>query len=190
MLRKNLATIHFVLLAIAIVNFFSRLLIGIGLHVLVALYVKIGFCVAGAFLFWMYVKPFKAVAIYYGVYFFAPILMAVAFQVGGILSAVLLSIAVFIISEPTKPLVKSGNYVVYTKFGGFFSSCCSYDIYENKWSIFQKHRATFRGDYPAIKEQGFTVRNDTAYLRVTMPRYNVALKRTVYVDSTIAIQLK
>lgn len=184
---RSLMNIHLFLLAITLLNLFSRQLWGFGLHAIPAILVKLALLITGVFLFFIYRKPFRKRAVYFFSYVFVIASTLLGFVFGGIGAAVVFSLGYAIFLENTGVKVKGDyGYEVRDKFRGFLGPCCAYDLYRNRFVLFQQHIASF--ELRSIDSATLNVTGDTAYVGAPIRRYN---DNGTYlnVDTTIKIPL-
>ena len=92
----------------------------------------------GIFLFFVYAKPFKVIAIYFSFFLMTPIVIAVFYFIHGIFFALLSSLFLAPIM-PLKSEYSESNVKVYSKFNGFLGRCCSYYVTQNVLFVFEEH---------------------------------------------------
>ena len=138
-MKNNLYKFHFYLLIFLIVHFAINKLIGYGFSQRIIFGLKIILCITGFIFFFLSLKPFKKINIYFSYYFVTPVIAFLGYVFGGIfLVGILGSILLFPV-YPKEKAFEKGDILVYHKFQGFLGACCSYEIYQKKFGIFEKH---------------------------------------------------
>jgi hypothetical protein len=145
-MKNNIYKFHFSLLFFLIVHFFISKLIGYGFSQQIVFSLKIILCISGFVFFILSLKPFKKVAIYFSYYFLTPVIALLGYVFGGIfLVGIFGSFLLFPIIPKQKAFEKE-DIIVYHKFQGFLGACCSYEIYQKKFCIFEKHLKDIKVD--------------------------------------------
>lgn len=156
-MKNNLYKFHFYLLLFLIVYFFISKIIGYRFSQPIDFSFKIMLYVTGFVLFFWNLKPLKKITIYFFYYFFTPLIAFFGYIFGGVfLVGILGSILLFPIYPKEKSFEKK-DIIVYHKFQGFLGACCSYEISQNKFGIFEKHLVDIKvGDADFNKNQIFS----------------------------------
>jgi hypothetical protein len=129
---------HFYLLGLVLINFCIELITGYRLNQDLIFTLKVILYLTGIILFFTTIRPFKKLAIYYSFYAISGILIGLFFLFGGIFLAIL-STLVLIPIVPKQTEYKTETIKIYDRFQGFMASCCSYEVVEPKFLIFEKH---------------------------------------------------
>lgn len=138
-MKNKIFKFHFFLLIFLIIHSLVSKLISFGFSQPIVFSLKIILCVSGFIYFFLSLKPFKKRNIYFSYYVITPIVTLLGYVFGGIfLVGILGSILLFPIFPKQKAFEKD-DIVVYHKFQGFLGACCSYEIYQKKYYIFEKH---------------------------------------------------
>ncbi|QBN18535.1 hypothetical protein [Flavobacterium nackdongense] len=145
-MKNKIFKFHFFLLILLIIHSLISKLIGYGLIQAIVFALKIILCASGFVYFFMSVKPFKKIAVYFMYYFITPIIALLGYVFGGVfLVGILGSILLFPIFPKQKAFEKN-DIIVYHKFQGFLGACCSYEIYQRKFVVFEKHLENIKGE--------------------------------------------
>ncbi len=145
-MKNNIYKFHFYLLIFLIAHFIVGKLCGYGLSQSIVFVFKIILYLTGFVLFFWSLKPFKKTIIYFFYYFFTPLIAFFGYFFGGVfLVGILGSILLFPVYPKEKAFEKK-DIIVYHKFQGFLGACCSYEIYQKKYIIFEKHRQDIKVD--------------------------------------------
>ncbi len=138
-MKNKIFKFHFFLLIFLIIHSLISKIIGFGFSQPIVFGLKIILCVSGFIYFFLSLKPFKKRNIYFSYYVITPIITLLGYVFGGIfLVGILGSILLFPIF-PKEQAFQKNDIIVYHKFQGFLGACCSYEIYQNKFGIFEKH---------------------------------------------------
>lgn len=137
--KQRLIKIHFYSIIFVTANFIMTLWFDIGIHRNIIFICKIVIYLTGLTLFFLNLRPFKKISIYFSIYLLSPILIGIAWLADGIFGAILGSVFFAILYLPDSKL-KDDTYIIYENFQGFLGSCCTYDIIENKSDITIKGR--------------------------------------------------
>jgi len=129
---------HFYLLGLILINFATGLVTGYRLNQNLTFILKVILYLTGLILFLTTFRPFKKIAVYYSFYAISGILTGLFFLFGGIFLAILSTLALIPI-VPKQTEYKSETIKIYDRFQGFMASCCSYEVVEPKFLIFEKH---------------------------------------------------
>jgi hypothetical protein len=145
-MKDKIYKFHFFLLIFLIIHSLISKLIGYGFSQQIVFSLKIILCVSGFVLFFLSLKPFKKRTIYFSYYFVTPVIAFLGYLFGGIfLMGILGSILLFPIFPKEKAFNKE-EIIVYHKFQGFLGACCSYEIYQKKFGVFEKHLIDIKVD--------------------------------------------
>src|ERR1700743_54200 len=90
--QKKLVRIHFCLLALIIANALLKLCLETDLIPLIILPIKLLFCVLGLVLFFITVRPFRFISLYFSLFIISPLLALFSFIFAGMGGAIALSL--------------------------------------------------------------------------------------------------
>lgn len=128
--------IHFVLLAIVVVNVLVFMLSSFTLKYYLLFVIKIVIIVSGMVLFFKAKQFARFFKWYFSMYIITPILLLFSFLVGGIFVAFVAALLL----KPLLPnyfIVKQNDIIVYSEFKGFLAPCCTYSFYKD-YVVFEK----------------------------------------------------
>ncbi|WP_076666164.1 hypothetical protein [Pontibacter indicus] len=94
----------------------------------------------------LFINTFKnrsAITYYSPLYILSPIVVFFSWLSDGILGALLGSIF-FAFLTPADNIMQSDRYQIRSQYTGFLSGCCSYNLYETKFPMFEKKIGEFR----------------------------------------------
>jgi hypothetical protein len=158
---KNIARLHFALLILILFNLTLNTAFGVGISNNILIATKLVLYLSGIFLFFVHVKPFKAIAIYFSFFLMTPIVIAIFYFMHGLFFALLSSLFL----TPIMPLeseYSESNVKVYSKFNGFLGRCCSYYVTQNILFVFEEHVGNIDRQGPMdFKTSKFTLRSDS-----------------------------
>lgn len=143
--RKGIFIGHFVVLIIVVSNDVSQNITNFGFTSCLELFLKILTACSGLILFFLYLKPFKKVNIYFSIYAVSTLLLVIGFIFRGIFWALVMSVILHPI-YPDQLAFRKDNLIVYNNYQGFMSRCCSYKVKEQKLLIFEKDYGFFETD--------------------------------------------
>lgn len=145
-MKNKIFKFHFFVLIFLIIHSLISKLIGFGFSQSIVFGLKIILYISGFIFFFLSLKPFKKRNLYFSYYVITPIVTLLGYIFGGIfLVGILGSILLFPIYPKEKAFEKK-DIIVYYKFQGFLGACCSYEIYQKKYVIFEKHRQDIKVD--------------------------------------------
>ena len=152
--------------------------------------VKMLLCLSGAVLFFFYFKPFKQIAFYYAIYVFTPLLVWLSWLIDGIMFALVSTIPLLFIS-PNEVVFEEGDYTVYQRFNGFLAPCCSYEVVENRFYLFEKSVGgiKYEGDIDFDKAK-MEIDGKKVSLMFDYEYYDYNKKQEIKKDTTIFIGTK
>jgi hypothetical protein len=145
-MKNSLTRFHFSLLAFLILHFVVAKISGFGFSQAILFMLKMILYISGFILFILYLKPFKKLAIYFSVYFITPIVTILGSLFGGIFLVGLLMSVLLMPIFPKNIVYEKDTIVVYTKFRGFMGACCTYEIYQRKYCVFEKYHSEMQSD--------------------------------------------
>lgn len=145
-MKYNIYKFHFYLLIFLIIHSLISQLIGYGFGQSIVFGLKIILYISGFVFFFLSLKPFKKMTIYFSYYFITPLIALLGYVFGGVfLVGILGSILLFPVYPKEKAFEKE-DVIVYHKFQGFLGACCTYEIYQKKFGIFEKHLEDIKGE--------------------------------------------
>lgn len=153
-MKNNLLRIHFISLAIVIINYLSIGFSNIHLRADVFYGIKIIMAITGIILFFIHLKPFKKINIYFSIYSILLLSLLIGIIFRGFLLVIILTIVLFPFMPGTKKMEENG-IVIYTPFKGFLSPCCYYEVKERKLILFEKDCGDFKDGQ--IDENSFKI---------------------------------
>lgn len=137
-IKQKITKVHFYLLGFLLLNFLLQLVSSLSLNFKIIYTIKIILYLTGFILFFFNCKPFKKIAFYFSFYVISPVLIILFWLFRGIFLG-LLSSFILLPIYPKDIKYKKENIKVYPKFQGFLGACCTYEVVENKFLIFEKH---------------------------------------------------
>jgi hypothetical protein len=175
----NITTrVHFFLLAVLSINLGVNLLFGFALNNMLTVVLKASLYVSGMFLFFVSLKPFKKIAIYYSVYAVTPAVLVAFYLMHGIFLGLMSSLLV----APIMPLqaeYSKDDIKIYSKFGGFLGRCCEYYATEERFYIMEQFKGTiyteegidFRNAKVVVKNDSLVINSEKVYKIKTHAAY-------------------
>jgi predicted membrane protein len=152
---------HFYLLGFIIINFGIGQITGYRLNQNLTFILKLILYLTGLILFLTTIRRFKKIAIYYSFYVISGVLTGLFILFGGILLAILSSLALYPIF-PKQTKYKTETIKIYDRFQGFMGRCCSYEVVEPKLYIFEKHLGYINIKRPIDADKNeFSLKNNT-----------------------------
>ncbi len=145
-MKSKLTQFHVYLLAFLIFHFVFARIIGYGFNQTVIFSIKIILYLSGLVLFIYHLKPFRKLTFYFSYYLITPIVALMGYLFGGVfLVGIMMSILLFPIMPKPIALEKE-DIVIYKKYQGFLGACCTYEVYQRKWFLFEKYRSEIYSD--------------------------------------------
>lgn len=132
--KKNAKYVHFYGLLVIIVNYVAREYTGYSLSNWILFAIKVLFWGSGIVLFFYYAKPFKKRAIYFGLYFFMPLIAIISYIVYLSYGVILVSLFFYWLS-PDEVESKQDNTIIYSQFSGFMGGSSRFVIRENYYLV-------------------------------------------------------
>lgn len=136
-LRKIFIRIHFVTLAIAILNSIFKNITAYSLEGNIEFGIEVLTVISGLTLFFFYLKPIKKINYYFSIYATVALFLLIALVFRGLFLGLILSVLLFPIMPDDKEFEEKG-IIVSTPYQGFMARCCSYQIKERQLLIFVK----------------------------------------------------
>ncbi|MGM0579988.1 MAG: hypothetical protein ACQETL_04875 [Bacteroidota bacterium] len=115
-------------------------------------------------------KPFRRISIYFSIYAILSFFLLVGLVFRGILGAIIISIILFPII-PKDRKYENNDFIISTPFQGFLAPCCTYQLDEKIFFIFENNYGTFDTEGPInfetinieLKEQGIELTFNTDF---------------------------
>lgn len=151
---------HFYLLILILSNFLLGVFTNYKLNSALLFFLKIILYLTGVMLFFESVKPFKKIAIYFSFYALSFFVLFVSFSLGGIFATILSSTLLYPI-YPQGVKYETDEIIIYEKFQGVMSRCCTYEVVAPKLYFFEKYLGTIeRVDPIDPTTDQFTLKNN------------------------------
>lgn len=188
--KKILLRIHLTTLIILLVNFLINVIFEIGLIANLRLVLKILFYVSACILFFYYAKPFKKRVLYFSIYIFSPFLIFISWIMDGILGAILGSFFLFFF-VPNDNRFENDEIQINTKFQGLLGACCTYEVIEKKYFLFERKIGEFQFEENLyFKKNDIKIQDNILQMHLILKDYNLEKDRYVAKDTTIYTILK
>ena len=142
---ESIVRFHFALLSLILFNWAVNKAFGFGINNNLALLIKLILYISGIFLFFVCLKPFKVVALYFSFFVMTPTVITIFYFAHGIFLAILSSFFI----APIMPLeadYSDNNIKVYSQFNGVLGRCCDYYVTQNVFYVFEE----YIGDTPTV----------------------------------------
>jgi len=183
MTKSKILNIHIYLLSFILLHFGFQILTGYGLNQSVIFVVKLILYSSGIIMFFMNIRPFKLISIYFSFYAISGIVVAMFFLFGGIILAVFSSILLYPI-YPKQVEFENQSIKVYHRFQGFLSHCCSYEVTEPKLYPFEKHLGFIEIETEIKpKKTELKLNNGKIIYKHEVENYNIENKTSIKVDT-------
>lgn len=137
----KIRNLHLALLILLLCHFGLNALVGFGLNSSLTMALKGILYLTGIVLFFVSLRPFKKIALYYMFYPITPVILILFYFLRGILFGLLSSFALAPIM-PLKSDYDRDDIKIYSKFNGFLGACCEYYATENSFYVFEKFKGT------------------------------------------------
>ncbi len=141
-LRKVLIGLHLLTLTTALLNYIVKNLIAFSLLESLELSIEVLTLGSGFILFFLFLKPFKKINLYFSIYGLTGLLVSFSLLFSGLFWVVVYTI-LFPIVPADKEFEKDG-IVIYSPFQGIIASCCTYEVKERYFLIFEKSLGEWR----------------------------------------------
>ncbi len=109
--------LHFLLLTLLLCNFGLNAIVGFGLNSSLIVVLKSVLYLTGVVLFFISLKPFKKIAIYYSFYIMTPVVLVAFYFIHGIFLGLLSSLLIAPMM-PVKADYSKDDIKIYSKFNG------------------------------------------------------------------------
>ncbi|MDX1907906.1 MAG: hypothetical protein SF053_12805 [Bacteroidia bacterium] len=147
-LRNILITIHIAAWAIVIVNTLVQHLYLISLAGNIEVGIEVVALISGLALFFLYLKPFEKINVYFSMYAVSAFLLVGAYLFRSLLLGYMVSVLLFPFIPDEKKFEENG-VIISVPFQGVMSRCCSYKVTERYLLIFEKNDGIWE-----LEEQG------------------------------------
>lgn len=189
-IKQKITKIHFYLLVFIILNFIVQLLCGLSLNSKIIFSLKIVLYLSGFILFFLNCKPFRKASLYFSFYVISSITIVLFWLFGGIFLGLISSILLFSI-YPKELKYEKENLKVYSKFSGFLGACCTYEIVENTFFIFEKKYGEIKLEEAfEINKSDLKIENDSIIYKHEIENYNVEKNRYIKSDTIEKIKIE
>lgn len=128
-MKSKLIKFHFIILLILVINFIIGLLLNFELNNYVNIGLKILLYGSALIGFFLSLKPFRTVAIYFSLYVICSLCFLLGYLFKGSLVAIIggiFGLLLFIFP----PLYEDNNYEIHS-YSSLLGTCCQYEVYEN-----------------------------------------------------------
>lgn len=136
-LIKRLIRIHFVALAVAIINSIFDNFTVYSLEGNIELIIEIFIAITGLILFFFHLKPFKKLNYYFSIYALTSFFLILGLIVRGFFWGLVLSIFLFPII-PDDKYFEENEIIIIRPYQGMLSMCCTYQVKERQAIFFEK----------------------------------------------------
>lgn len=188
-IKQTITKTHFYLLVFILLNLAFKTFVEISLNYRIAFLIKIIIYLTGAILFFLNFKPFKKAALYFSIFVWTPLIAALFWIFHGIFLGLLSSIFLFPVF-PNDIQYKKDNLKVYTKFQGFLGACCTYEITEQKYFLFEKHLGEIKHEDIDFKNFDMKVENDSIKMKLEENSYDYERNQEIKYDTIIRLKIK
>jgi hypothetical protein len=188
-IKQTITKTHFVLLVFILLNFAFKFFLDFSLNYSLAFVVKIIIYLTGTILFFLNLKPFRKVALYFSFFAWTSLVAAFFWLFHGIFIGILSSIFLFPVF-PNDIQYKKDNLKVYTKFQGFLGACCTYEITEQKFFLFEKHLGEIKHEDIDFKNFDMKVENDSIKMKFEENSYDYGRNQEIKYDTIIRLKIK
>ncbi len=188
-IKKAITKTHFYLLLFIILNLGFKSFVEISLNHRIAFLIKTIIYLTGAILFFLNLKPFKKVALYFSIFVWTPLIAASFWIFHGVFLGLVSSIFLSPIF-PNEIQYKKDNLKVYSKFQGFLGACCTYEITEQKFFLFEKHLGEIKHESIDFKNFDMKVENDSIKMKFKESNYDFEKRQEFRTDSIIKLKIK
>lgn len=189
-MKKIFLRIHIITLIILLINFIINIVFEISLIDNLRLILKILFYVSACILFFYYVKPFKKRALYFSIYIFSPVLIFITWIIDGIFGAVLGSIFLFFF-VPNDIRFEDDQIQINRNFKGFLGSCCTYEVIEKKYFLFERKIGKFQFERNLyFRKQDIKIQDNILQMHIILKEYDDEKNSYFAKDTTIYAVLK
>ena len=139
-MKTKLIKFHFIILLILVINFFISLLLDFELNNYTKIGLKILLYGSALIGFFVFLKPFKSIAVYCSLYVICSLYFLLSYLIkGGFVEVISSIFGLLLFTSP--PLYEANNYEIQPYYA-IMGSCCQYKVYEN-YSPFIRYRGNF-----------------------------------------------
>ncbi len=139
-MKTKLINFHFIILLILVVNFFIALLLNFELNNYVNIGLKILLYGSALIGFFVFLKPFKSVAVYCSLYVTGSLCFLLSYVIKeGFIEVIGSIFGLLLFTSP--PLYEDNKYEIHPYYA-IMGACCQYKIYEN-YSPLLRYRGNF-----------------------------------------------
>ncbi|GAA4459104.1 hypothetical protein [Rurimicrobium arvi] len=175
---RTLVILHICVLAFLLLHLVLSGITGYRISQPVLFPFKIALYLSGLILFFKTFRKSRLQSLYYSFYLASAIVAAVFTTIGGIFMALLASLLLFPI-YPKTTLFKNDQIIIYSRFQGFMAACCSYEVAQPVYCIFEKHRGYIYVNDPVDPQSDtFGWQGDTIVYRHSISTYRYSEKIT------------
>lgn len=151
--------VHFCLLVFLLMNLMLGLILDTKFSAKLVFAVKVITYLSGMLLFFLTLKQRKLLTVYYSLYILSPLGVVLSWLADGIFGALVGGLFLAFLTPP-EHLRQFNSYELRASFTGFMSSCCHYDIYQQKWLVLEHRVVRFKSEQSPESLAGFTISND------------------------------
>ncbi|MEN2402132.1 hypothetical protein GKZ90_0020250 [Flavobacterium sp. MC2016-06] len=188
-LKSTILKIHFGILFLVLLNFIIRINTRISLNSNLIFYLKILLYVTALILFFVYIKPFKKLSIYFSLYIISPFLIFISWLIDGIFGALLSSFFIFFFA-PNDIRFENNKIIVTKPYQGFLGRCCHYEIIEKRAFLFEKKIGDIDFDESLyFKEKDIQIKGSTIKIHLVLKNYNHENDDYMVKDTTLVLPL-
>ncbi|MDO6391706.1 hypothetical protein Q4E40_16340 [Pontibacter sp. BT731] len=137
--------VHIGMFLFLLLNLLLSVVLDLGFDNRLMFLVRVLIYATGVLLFFVTIKNRSAITYYSSLYLLSPIIVFFSWLADGILGALLGSIF-FALLAPPDTIVQNDKYQIRSQYTGFLSGCCSYNLYETKFPLFEKKIGEFRAE--------------------------------------------
>jgi hypothetical protein len=188
-IKPALTKTHFYLLLFVLLNFAVRLRSDFSINYSIVFALKVIIYITGIILFFLNLRPFKKVALYFSFFIWTPVSIALLWIFHGIFLGILASIFMAPIS-PNDVQYEKGKIKVYEKFSGFLGTCCSYEITEQKFLLFEKSIWEINGEPIDFDNLDLKVENDSIKMKLDKVRYDTNQNQLIKYDTVMKLRIQ
>lgn len=188
--KKLLLKIHIGILILLIVNFVVNAIFRISLISDLRFILKVLFYISACILFFYYIKPFKKISIYFSLYIISPILIFLSWLIDGILGALLGSVFFFFFA-PDEIRFENDQIQINKIFNGFLGECCTYEVIEKKYFLFEKNIGEFYfEDNLNFRKEDIKIEKNRLKIHLILKNYHQQEDYYITTDTIIYTPLK
>ena len=189
-LKKVSLYTHIVSLILLLINFSIKIAFELNLAANLLFVFKILFYISAVVLFFLYVKPFKKISLYFSIYVFSPVIIGLSWLFDGIFGAILASIFLFFFM-PNDVRFENNEILINQKFGGLFGRCCKYEVIRKKMFLFEEKVSDFdfnRNIY--VQKNDIKITDSILKMHLILKDYDILEDHYIAKDTTIYVIMK